>query len=138
VAVGALVAAAPAPAGAKVTIGGSIAGIRPGLTVKQVHQRIGKPSRTLRDHGRVTHLFYGRRSLRMTVDFDGSGHVANVLTIAAGQRTRQGIGVNSTVQTVRRVYPAAQCTASSCLIRGRTVTEFTIARGRVISIALHR
>jgi hypothetical protein len=72
------------------------------------------------------------------VDFTSKGRVANVLTIAPRQRTSRGIGVGSTVRALRRAYRRARCTSSSCRIRGRTVTEFTIARGRVISVALHR
>lgn len=128
-----------APAGAKVVVNRSIAGISPGLTAKQVRARLGRPDRVNRSGRAIIGYGYDAARLRVFVSFALRSHrVDSVGTSSPRQRTGKGIGVGSSRRAVRRAYRVT-CTRSSCTTRpshSGTTTSFNLTKDRVSGIGI--
>jgi len=140
----------PAAAQATVVPQQGMKGARLGMTVDEVVDRVGEPTRsTLVDHeimGRVRELRYG-----LTVfTFNGRGETAELITTSTTSRSERlanDIGIGSTRAAVDRRVPRTRCRVEfgfdHCFIgtfrAGRVVTDFHISKaGRVKRIVVGR
>lgn len=140
--------AAPAAAQARIVPQQGMKGVRLGMTVAQVQDRLGEPSRSeVVDNeiiGRVRELRYG-----LTVmSFSGATDDSELNTISTTSRTERlanGIGIGSTRAAVDRKVARTRCAVEfgldHCYIGsfrpGRTVTDFHISKaGRVKRIVV--
>ncbi|HEX6390583.1 MAG TPA: hypothetical protein VFZ89_14085 [Solirubrobacteraceae bacterium] len=138
----ALVALAPA-AQAKIVVQESIAGVKVGMSAKQVREVLGAPRSVSypKDEiqGSFKHYDYGLTDVFITRGT--SGVVFNITTRSRAQRTASGIGVGSTRKALQRAFPKAKCQNRYCSIGearpGKTVTSFFLsATFRVRQVAL--
>lgn len=138
-------AAVPATAGAALVPQKSIAGVRLGMSEAQVRAALGEPSDVRRgrnDFGRFTELVY--RRARVRVILQGRTEVTSVTTTSRRQRTSRNVGVGSSERTVRRRVRGVRCRTflrfRDCVVGrelpGRTVTSFSIRRGKVVRVTL--
>lgn len=138
----------PAAAGATIVPQKGMKGVRLGMTVEQVRDELGAPSRSavVRHEiiGKVRELRYG-----LTVmTFGGTNDNAElnaISTTSTTERLANGIGVGSTRAAVARKVKGVRCEVVSgfdhCSIgafrAGRTVTDFHISKkGRVKRIVV--
>ncbi|HEY8582028.1 MAG TPA: hypothetical protein VIL49_03745, partial [Capillimicrobium sp.] len=130
---------AAAPAGAaSVKIGRSIAGIRPGMSVAEVKQRLGRPASDGRVSGSRV-LAWPRRGIAVST-YRQTSDVFTITTQSRRDRTAEGIGVGSSRGELRRAYPRARCTRYACTIgsfpRRRTSFAFSRDGRRVMQVLL--
>lgn len=141
--------AAPAAAAATVIPQQGMKGVRVGMTVAEVREKLGKPSREARVRheivGRAWRLDYGLTVL----SFDGPRESSRLITLSTTSRRERladGVGVGSTRAAADRV-PRVRCDVfdgfDHCFIgeftAGRIVTDFHISsRGRVKRIVVGR
>jgi hypothetical protein len=132
----ATLAVAPA-AQAKIVVGQSIAGMAPGMTLKQLKKAAGKPTRVNRSGGRIVTVDWDRRKLYAAFNFS-TPTARTVSTQSRKQKTAEGIHAGSTAAAVRQAYPTADCDARTCFlfVDGGISTGFNFTKGRVDSIAL--
>ena len=142
--------AAPAAAQATVVPQQGMKGARLGMTVAQVEDRLGEPSRSriVTDEimGRVRELRYGLTVLT----FNGAEDSSELITSSTTSRTERlanGIGIGSTRAAVDRKVARTRCKVEfgldHCYIGsftpGRIVTDFHISKaGRVKRIVVGR
>ena len=146
----AVLLAAPAAAQATIVPQQGMKGVRIGMTVAQVEDRLGEPSRSRIERneiiGRVRELDYGLTSM----SFDGTKASSKLLTIGTTSRTERlanGIGIGSTRAAVDSKVARTRCAVEfgldHCYIGsftpGRIVTDFIIStRGKVKRIIIGR
>ena len=129
-----LAAAAAADASATIVPGKGMSGVALGMTKAQVRARLGAPIGT--GGGR---WYYAR----VWVGFRGSRAV-EITTTRSTERTRGGLGVDSTEPALRASYPGLKCSTASPFRRcrlgsgapGTRVTDFMVGRGRVLQVTV--
>jgi hypothetical protein len=132
------------PAGAKVTFSG-IGDVRLNMSEAAVREALGTPSssRSLRhgDREAVT-LLYRRRKIEVVLDRDAD-RVMGVKTTSRAQKTSSGLGVGSSLRSVRDKLRGEKCgTALRVLVcsveRGESVIDFDLRRGKVVRVSVSR
>ena len=129
-----LAAAAAADASATIVPGKGMSGVALGMTKAQVRARLGAPVGT--GAGR---WYYAR----VWVGFRGSRAV-EITTTRSTERTRGGLGVDSSESAIRAAYPGLSCSAATPFRRcrlgsgapGSRVTDFMVGRGRVLQVTI--
>ena len=130
------------PAAAVIRVNEGMAGVRLGMTERQVRARLGEPSETLR-HGRIRSLSYRRLDLFVAV----SGRRAvTISTDGRAERTPQGVGVGSSEWRLRRYIRGLDCRSAegvrTCALGGFDIGErntvFVIERRRVRVVTISR
>jgi hypothetical protein len=132
----AALAATPA-AHAKIVVGQSISGVKPGMTFGQLKKLLGKPSDVIRSGGKFVTADWEKRKLYASFNLTAQTTRA-VSTRSRKQVTAEGIRVGSTAAAVQQAYPAAACDARTCFLNvpDGISTGFNFTRGKVDSIAL--
>jgi hypothetical protein len=131
-----------AGAEARIVVNRSVAGIELGMTAEQVVARLGRPSLSTVEQG-ARNLVYSRRRLVVTLS---RSRVVIVATRSRGEVTRRGIGVGSSVGSVRRRVAGVRCgeKAGVAFCRtgstrpGRRSTTFQIQSRRVVTVTVAR
>jgi hypothetical protein len=126
--------ALPTAAAAPIRPQHGMSGVVLGMTKAQVQGKLGRPI------GQGGGRWY---YARVWVSFRG-GRVTDIATTRSTERLANGLGVDSTEAQVRRAFPRAVCAPWSVYRRcrfglgrpGTRVTDFTIARGRVLQITI--
>jgi hypothetical protein len=124
----------PSPSGAVIRPQQGMAGVWLGMTKTQVRAKLGRPIGS--GGGRVyyAHVWVGFRL----------GRVVEVTTTHSNDRTRSGVGVDSTAAAVKRAYPSVACAPSGGFTRCRLgsgspntrATDFMIGHGRVLQVTV--
>ena len=138
--------ASAAPAAAQLVPQRSLAGIKLGMTEKQVRAELGKPDAVSHPNneivGRTTVLRYGLT--RVTIF--PSGGVTNITTTSK-RETYRGVGVGSTEAALKRVVKGERCETRSgsryCYLGrfepGRVLTIWNLSKtGKIKLITLGR
>jgi hypothetical protein len=142
---GATLASLLAPAAgaeARIVVNHSVAGIELGMTAKEVVARLGRPTLSTVEKG-ARNLVYGRRGLVVTLS---RSRVVIVATRSRGERTRDGVGVGSSVQSVRRRVAGVRCgekagvafCRTGSIRAGRRSTTFQIESRSVVTVTVAR
>jgi hypothetical protein len=126
--------ALPTAAAATIRPQHGMSGVVLGMTKAQVQAKLGRPI------GQGGGRWY---YARVWVGFRG-GRVTDIATTRSTERLANGLGVDSTEAQVRGAFPRAVCAPWSVYRRcrfglgrpGTRVTDFTIARGRVLQITI--
>jgi hypothetical protein len=126
--------ALPTAAAATIRPQHGMSGVVLGMTKAQVQGKLGRPI------GQGGGRWY---YARVWVGFRG-GRVTDIATTRSTERLANGLGVDSTEAQVRGAFPRAVCAPWSVYRRcrfglgrpGTRVTDFTIARGRVLQITI--
>ena len=135
--------AAAAPVEARIVVQHSIAGVPLRTTMAAVRSKLGQPLRIRRgrnDFGRYVEFVYSR----VTVSFQSGSRVTALRTRSARERTGRGVGVGSTEARVQARVGGVRCRSDGgfrhCFVGrflpGRTVTDFQLRRGRVVSVVV--
>jgi len=124
----------PSPSGAVIRPQQGMAGVWLGMTKTQVRAKLGRPIGS--GGGRVyyAHVWVGFRL----------GRVVEVTTTHSNDRTRSGVGVDSTAAAVKGAYPSVACAPSGGFTRCRLgsgspntrATDFMIGHGRVLQVTV--
>jgi len=122
------------PSGAAIRPQQGMAGVWLGMSKAQVRAKLGRPIGS--GGGRV---YYARVWVGFRL-----GRVTEVTTTHTNERTRAGIGVDSTEAALERAYPAVVCAPSGGFRRcrlgggqpGTRATDFVIGHGRVLQITV--
>jgi hypothetical protein len=131
------VALAATPADGRIVLQRSIAGVRVGMTQRQVRAVLGVPRRAFLKRnafGRYTEYRYRR----LTVRFQGNRKVTSISTSRRNERTPSGLGVGTTksVLKARGLHCRTFLDANYCYLGvikpGRRVTTFFL-RGKRVS-----
>lgn len=133
-----LAASAP-PAGAMIVPQQGIGGAKLTMSKSEVRAELGKPRKKLsgrNDFGKYTQYRYKHQ---ITVLFQGANSVTSVRTSSPAERTKEGVGVGSTEQSVENAFPDIECRtlvkSRSCylgeLSPGKRVTDFQLREGTV-------
>jgi hypothetical protein len=143
----ALLGLSAVPAEGKIVVQRSMKGIRLGMTVREVRDRLGAPDRiSFRSdelQGRVRVYAYGLTRASFSPGDDG--RVNSISTTSRHERTSRGIGVGSARSQVARKVPGVRCRlefgTDHCYLGsfdpGRRVTDFLIgANGRVRRVTI--
>lgn len=94
-----------APAGAKIVIGKSIAGVKLGDSAAAVKRKLGAPEVVMKGMNGYRVFNYKHRKLLVAIrKHDG---VVELTTFNAHERTSKGIGVGSSFAAVKKAYPGA-------------------------------
>jgi hypothetical protein len=134
-----LCVALAAPASADFRINRSMAGVKLGMTKKQVRERHGQPAkRTLGPD--FVNWRYDRPAIRVTF----KPRVITLFTRSRAQRGPLGIGVGTTEARLRSVVDRARCDSAegtrTCVVggfdTGERSTVFVMRRGKVRSITI--
>jgi hypothetical protein len=125
---------AASPSGAAIRPQQGMAGVWLGMSKTQVRAKLGRPIGS--GGGRVYYalVWVGFRL----------GRVTEVTTTHSNQRTRSGVGVDSTETAVKRAYPSVLCAPSGGFRRcrlgsgkpGTRATDFLIGHGRVLQVTV--
>jgi hypothetical protein len=134
VAAAAVLLTAAADASATIVPQKGMSGVALGMTKAQVRARLGGPVGT--GPGR---WYYAR----VWVGFRG-GRVTEITTTRSTERTRGGLGVDSSESSLRASYPGLSCTSAPPFRRCRLgsgaphtrVTDFMLGHGRVLQISV--
>jgi hypothetical protein len=131
-----------APAQAKIVPQQGMKGIRLGMTVRQVRDRLGAPDKVIFRHdeiqGRIRIYAYGLTRASFSPGADA--RVNTISTTSRQERTSRGVGVGSARTQVARKVPAVRCRVEfgtdHCYVGsfnpGRRVTDFLFGpSGRV-------
>lgn len=161
VAIGALAAPAAAPAAepapapgtsanGSLVPQGSIRGVKVGMTVAQVRERLGTPASDRPTRHPILGLTRTLRYGQLTVSFDGRASTSPataVMTESRADRTAAGLGVGSSERQLRSGIKGLRCETSlgyrTCTLGvlrpGRLVTDFSLtSAGRVKRVTLGR
>ena len=130
----AVLVAAVADASATIVPGRGMSGVALGLTKVQVRARLGAPVVATSRRWYYPRVQVGFRA----------GRVVELTTTRSVERTRGGLGVDSTEAAVRAAYPQLACTAENHFRRcrlggsvpGSRVTDFVVGRGRVLQVTV--
>lgn len=149
----AAVAAEPAPgtsANGSLVTQGSIRGVKVGMTLTQVRERLGNPTSNRATRHPILGLTRTLRYGQLTVVFDGrasTAPVTAVVTESRADRTASGLGVGSTERQLRSGLKGLKCKTElgyrTCVLGvlrpGRLVTDFSLSTsGRVKRVTLGR
>jgi hypothetical protein len=129
-----LAAAAAADASATIVPGKGMSGVALGMTKAQVRARLGAPIGTGGGRWYYARVWVGFRASR----------AVEITTTRSTERTRGGLGVDSTEAALRASYPALRCSAATPFRRcrlgsgapGTRVTDFMVGRGRVLQVTV--
>ena len=129
-----LAAAAAADASATIVPGKGMSGVALGMTKAQVRARLGRPVGTGAGRWYYARVWVGFRA----------GRAVEITTTRSTERTRGGLGVDSTESALRAAYPGLACAAATPFRRcrlgsgapGTRVTDFMLGRGRVLQITV--
>jgi hypothetical protein len=129
-----LAAAAAADASATIVPGKGMSGVALGMTKSQVRARLGGPVGTGGGRWYYARVWVGFRA----------GRAVEITTTRSTERTRGGLGVDSTESALRAAYPGLACAAATPFRRCRLgsgaprtrVTDFMVGRGRVLQITV--
>ncbi len=140
------------PASAKIVVGEGMAGAKLGMSKDEVREILGKPteSRTRTDDfGRTTRWYFTGPKIHVTFrDAAEPGMQATAFMTRRGfERTSKGVGVGSSIRTVRARVAKVKCerfpgfSTRSChvgeFLPGKTVTDFRVGRsGKVGSVLI--
>jgi hypothetical protein len=137
------------PAQARIVPGKGIAGIRLGMSMAAVLQRLGEPSTALQPFPGYSFWSYTRRHLFVQfvprdAPLSPAGGVFAVVTRSRRERTRGDLGVGSARTTVRARMPHLRCPGPNkfgidrgCYVRKHGVTtSFSFAHGRVDQVEI--
>lgn len=127
------------PAAATIVPQQGIGGAKLGMSKSTVRGQLGKPRKVTtgkNDFGNYTTYRYRHQ---ITVMFQSGSAVTSVKTSSAAERTKDGIGVGSTEQSIKNAYPHITCRtlvkSRSCylgeLSPGQRVTDFQLREGTV-------
>jgi hypothetical protein len=130
------------PAQARIVPQRGMKGIRLGMTVREVRDRLGAPDKIAFAHGPIEGRFrlYAYGLTRVSFSPGANARVNSISTTSRRERTSRGIGVGSRRALVARDVPGARCLVElgidHCYVGsfgpGRRVTDFLIgATGRV-------
>ena len=127
---------------ARIVVNRSVAGIELGMTAEQVIARLGRPSLSTVEQG-TRNLVYSGRRLVVTLS---RSRVVIVATRSRAERTRQGVGVGSSVRSVRRAVAGLRCgqkagvafCRTGSIRPGRRSTTFQIESRRVVTVTIAR
>ena len=130
----AVLVAAVADASATIVPGRGMSGVAVGLTKVQVRARLGAPVVATSRRWYYPRVQVGFRA----------GRVVELTTTRSVERTRGGLGVDSTEAAIRAAYPQLACTAENHFRRcrlggsvpGSRVTDFVVGRGRVLQVTV--
>lgn len=146
-------AAEPAPgtsANGSLVPQGSIRGVKVGMTLAQVRERLGSPASDRPTRHPILGLTRTLRYGQLTVSFDGRASTSPataVMTESRGDRTAAGLGVGSSESQLRAGLKGLRCekrygyrTCTLGVLRpGRLVTDFSLtSAGRVKRVTLGR
>ena len=128
----ALIEAAPASAIIRPQKG--MSGVTLGMTKAQVRARLGSPIGS--GGGR---LFFARVWVGFRL-----GRAVEITTTHSNDRTRSGVGVDSTEAAIHRAFLSVACAASGGFRRcrlgsgrpGKRVTDFLLGHGKVLQITI--
>lgn len=131
-----------APAGARITVNRSVAGVGLGMTAGEVRAKLGRPALSTASDG-ARNLVYRTRSLVVTLI---GSRVVIVSTRSRRERTTAGVGVGSSIAVVRERVPRARCGVKAgvgfCRVgsvrKGRRSTTFQIEGGKVVTVTVAR
>jgi hypothetical protein len=129
-----LAAAAAADASATIVPGKGMSGVALGMSKAQVRARLGAPIGTGGGRWYYARVWVGFRA----------GRAVEITTTRSTERTRGGLGVDSTEGALRAAYPRLTCAAATPFRRcrlgsgapGTRVTDFMVGRGRVLQITV--
>ena len=141
-----------APASADVVVGEGMAGAKLGMSKAEVREILGKPTESRSrtdDFGRTTRWYFKGPKIHVTFrDAVDPGMQATAFMTRRGfERTSKGVGVGSSITTVRARVPKVKCerfpgfSTRSChvgeFLPGKTVTDFRVGRsGKVGSVLI--
>ena len=146
-------AAEPAPgtsANGSLVPQGSIRGVKVGMTLTQVRERLGNPTSNRATRHPILGLTRTLRYGQLTVSLDGrasTAPVTAVVTESRADRTASGLGVGSTERQLRAGLKGLKCETDlgyrTCVLGvlrpGRLVTDFSLSTsGRVKRVTLGR
>jgi hypothetical protein len=120
----------------------SIAGVHLLMSAAGVRHVLGAPKsfRSVPDEiqGTIRVMDYGKTKISLSATADGT--VFTITTTDRRQKTAAGVGVGSSVASVRRTVAGVRCDAAACIVgrelAGRRVTRFTLSKGHVRRITL--
>jgi hypothetical protein len=129
-----LAAAAAADASATIVLGKGMSGAALGMTQAQVRARLGAPVGSGGGRWYYARVWVGFRA----------GRAVEITTTRSTERTRGGLGVDSTESALRAAYPGLACAAATPFRRcrlgsgasGTRVTDFMLGRGRVLQVTV--
>ena len=129
-----LAATAAADASATILPGKGMSGVALAMTKAQVRARLGAPIGTGGGRWYYARVWVGFRA----------GRAVEVTTTRSTERTRTGLGVDSSESSLRAAYPRLACAAATPFRRcrlgsgapGTRVTDFMVGRGRVLQITV--
>jgi hypothetical protein len=130
------------PAGATVTFSG-IGDVRLNMSEVDVREKLGAPasSKPWRDRETVM-LRYPRRKIEVLLD-RGPDQVVGVKTTSRTQKTSSGLGVGSSLRSVRDRLRGEKCGSALRVLvcsveRGDRIMDFDLRRGRVVRVSVTR
>ena len=111
-----------------------MSGVALGMTKSQVRARLGAPVGTGGGRWYYARVWVGFRS----------GRATEIMTTRSTERTRAGLGVDSSESALRAAFPGLSCAAATPFRRcrlgsgapGTRVTDFMLGRGRVLQITI--
>ncbi len=129
---------------------GSIRGVKVGMTLTQVRERLGNPTSNRATRHPILGLTRTLRYGQLTVSLDGRASTAPVTAVeteSRADRTAAGLGVGSTERQLRSGLKGLKCETDlgyrTCVLGvlrpGRLVTDFSLSTsGRVKRVTLGR
>lgn len=130
------------PAGATVTFSG-IGDVRLNMSEASVRQALGRPSssKPWRDQQAVR-LFYPRRKIEVLLDRDAD-QVVGVKTTSRKEKTSSGLGVGSSLRSVRGKLRGERCGSALRVLvcsveRDGRIMDFDLRRSRVVRVSVTR
>jgi hypothetical protein len=143
---GAIALAVAAPAQARIIPGRGMAGVRFGMPQQRVLDILGDPDTDYTYRSGLTTYTYNRLKLRVTfAPAVTTNNVFMLFTSGRGERTKQGVGVGTSLRTLRRKLHGEHCLRNSaghfCELGGRDAarpsTSFKLGRhNRVTSVRM--
>jgi len=138
-----LLTATAAATGSRIVPQQGIAGLRLGMTEAQVKAKVGPPGKVERGRTEIG-PYTTYRYPTHTVTFFAGPEVTQMRTVSPKERTTSGIGVGSTRSAVRAKVRGVKCLVEfgydHCYVGiwtpGRTITDFSIHKGRVARITI--
>ena len=99
-------------ANARIVPGKGLAGLRLDMTKKEVRAKLGRPDEVRKKDVGYSLTVFVYRKQRLYVDFASRGRVLHLTSRSPRERTRDGLGVGSTLREVRAARPKIYCQVS--------------------------